>query len=116
MDLSISTAGYWHGISLHPVLEGTHMHGLEHFGVSFSLLKWIIGSDDMLEEQIVCLDPLNVPKDSSKGEEREGTNWKHAYATEVHCQIDPEMDRVGTKTNPCHQILDRSGSGQIWER
>ena len=31
----------------------------------------MIGSDDMFEEQIVCLHPLDVPKDLSEGKEQE---------------------------------------------
>lgn len=44
------------------------MHGLHHFGVSKSLLDWIVGSDDMFEEQCVCLHPLNMPKGKKRGE------------------------------------------------
>ena len=55
------------------------------------------------------------PKTRAKGRNGKKRLGKHAYANEVRFQKNPEMDRVGTKTNPCHQSLYRSGSGQAWE-
>ena len=59
--------------------------------------------------------PLECAQRLEQRQNRKKELGKHAYATEVRCRKDPEMDRVEKQTNPCHLQLDRSGSSQAWE-